>query len=58
MLKVPEAGALMGIGKSKAYQMAQRGEMPGLVRMGGSLRVHKKVLEDWIDKAAARPPAA
>lgn len=55
LISVPEAARRLGIGKSKAWAMAQAGELPGVVRVGQrSVRVSKQALERWIDEQAGR----
>ena len=50
-LKVEEAAALMRISRAKAYEMAQAGELPGVVRIGRSVRVSRRRLVAWLDGA-------
>lgn len=57
LIRVPEAARRMGIGKSMAWEMARRGELPGVVRMGRSVRVSVKRLQEWIDERTADPAA-
>lgn len=49
LLKIEEAAEKLRIGRTKAYQLAQRGELP-IVRLGGSIRVHEDLLEQMILK--------
>jgi excisionase family DNA binding protein len=49
LLRVDEAAAILNIGRTKAYEMAQRGELPGVVRVGHQLRVSRRRLEEWIE---------
>ncbi len=35
----PSAARLLGLGRSAAYEAARNGEMPGVVRIGGAVRV-------------------
>ena len=53
MLTVPEAAQYLGIRNTKAYEMAARGEMPGLVRIGRLVKVHKPTLDRWLENQAA-----
>lgn len=39
LLSVPEAGALLGLSARSAYRAAQRGEIPGVARLGRKLVV-------------------
>lgn len=51
LITVPEAAAKLGIGSTKAWKMARRGELPGLVRIGTrSVRVDLQALRRWIDE--------
>jgi excisionase family DNA binding protein len=48
LLRVEEAGKLLSLGRAKAYQMAQSGKTPGVVRMGRSVRVSAAALRGWV----------
>jgi PTS system nitrogen regulatory IIA component len=49
LLTVDEAARFLRISRAKAYEMAQRGELP-TVRMGRSVRVRRDRLEAWLDE--------
>jgi excisionase family DNA binding protein len=53
LLHIEEAARVLQIGRSRAYEMAAAGEMPGLIRLGRSLRVSKRALRQWIDAQAS-----
>jgi excisionase family DNA binding protein len=53
LLRIDAAAKRLGIGRSKAYQLARVGELPGLVRIGGSLRVDPASLDRWIERTAS-----
>lgn len=53
LLKVPAAARLLDISRSRAYALARSGELPGVVRLGGSIRVSLRALEEWIDARRA-----
>lgn len=53
LLRDREVAALLNISKSKAYLMMVSGELPGVLRMGRCLRVHRPTLEKWIAERAA-----
>lgn len=65
VLTIPEAARLLGIGRSKAFELARRGELPGVIRFGRCVRVSKPVLLRWLGAEPAeslapepgRPPA-
>jgi excisionase family DNA binding protein len=47
-LKVPEAAELLGLPKTRTYELIQRGELPA-VRIGArSLRVNRRALERFL----------
>lgn len=49
LLRVPEAAALLGISRSKAYELIAAGVLPSL-HLGASVRVPRASLLDWIDR--------
>lgn len=52
VLTVPEAGAMLGLGRNSAYEAAKRGEIPTL-RVGRLLRVPVRAMERMLDIATA-----
>jgi excisionase family DNA binding protein len=56
LLRVSEAAKRLSISRSKAYDLAARGELPGVMRVGKSIRVSATRLAEWI--AAETSPAA
>jgi excisionase family DNA binding protein len=48
LLRVPEAAKQLSISRSKAYSLAARGELPGVMRVGKSIRVSATRLAEWI----------
>lgn len=49
-LSVPEAGKILGIGQSKAYELAKRGEFPvRVLKLGKQLRVSISQLEAYLN---------
>lgn len=46
-LRVPEVARLLRINRGRAYQMANDGSLPGVVRIGRSIRVDRlRLLEE------------
>lgn len=45
---IEEVAELLGIGKTLAYDMANRGDLPA-VRLGRRLVVPQRALEAWLD---------
>lgn len=56
LLRVPEAAKLVGIGRSKAYDLVRTGEWP-CVRIGKSVRVPHRWLVAWVDQQTAEAQA-
>lgn len=58
LITVPEAAAKLGIGITKAWEMARRGDLPGVVRLGTrSVRVDPQAVRRWLDEQASKPAA-
>jgi excisionase family DNA binding protein len=53
LLTVGEAATALRVSRSKAYELAAAGQLPGLLRVGRSLRVSRRALDAWIDTQAA-----
>ncbi len=53
LLRDHEVAKLINVSKTKAYLMMRSGEIPGVVRIGRCIRVHRGVLEKWIADQAA-----
>lgn len=49
-LSVEDAASLLAISRSKAYQLIASGELPS-VRLGGTIRVPRRALDELIDRA-------
>jgi len=49
LLKVPEAAKLLRIGKSTAYALARKNQLPGCRMVGGVYRVSRRVLLAFIE---------
>ena len=47
-ISVDEAGAMLAIGRSLAYQMARSGQLP-VIRMGKRFLVSRKAFEEMLD---------
>ncbi len=48
----PDAAFAIGVQRTKIYEMARHGELPGLVRIGRLLRVRRESLENWAKQQA------
>ena len=49
VLTVPEVARILKISRSKAYRLAERGEIP-VLRIGKSVRVLRRDLERWVEE--------
>lgn len=48
LISVSEAGAILGIGTTTAYEWVRRGDLPGLVQHGGRNYVRRAVVEAYV----------
>ena len=48
LLKAEQGAALLGISRSKFFALMAAGEVPGIVRIGRSVRISRTALEAWI----------
>jgi excisionase family DNA binding protein len=53
LLQATEVARMLGLGRSKVYEMTQRGQLP-VVRIGTAVRIPKKALLEWIDQNTLR----
>ncbi len=51
MLDIKDLGPY-GLSKSIAYGMARRGELPGSIRIGRRILIHRATLESWLAEQA------
>jgi excisionase family DNA binding protein len=58
LLRVDEAAARLSISRSKAYALARAGELPGAMRVGKTIRVSMRGLEEWIARQTLEPTSA
>ncbi len=54
LLSVQEVGELLGMGRSWVYQQIRSGEIPS-VHLGGSVKVKREDLEEYIEKHRRSP---
>jgi excisionase family DNA binding protein len=53
LLRPAAVAALIGCSRSKTYQMLAAGDLPGVIKLGGSVRVHVPTLLAWLAEQAA-----
>jgi excisionase family DNA binding protein len=49
LLHATEVAHLLGLGRSKVYEMTKNGQLP-VVRIGTAVRIPKQALLEWIDQ--------
>lgn len=57
LLRPTEAADVMGVSRSKAYELISSGTIPS-IRIGGSVRVPLDALRAWIARQLAEPTEA
>ncbi|MCL4464991.1 MAG: helix-turn-helix domain-containing protein [Chloroflexi bacterium] len=54
LLKPEEAAEVLGIGRTRTYQLLANGGLPGVVRIGKSVRISAEALRRWIAEQTQR----
>lgn len=54
LLRAEETAKLLGIGRSKVFEMFRARELP-VVRIGGAVRVPRRALLAWIEEHTETP---
>ncbi len=49
LLHATEVATMLGLGRSKVYEMTKCGELP-VIKIGTAVRIPKKALLEWIEK--------
>ena len=57
LLRAEEVARMLNISRSKVFALMASGEIPGVVRIGRSVRVSRLALERWIEQQAGDPDA-
>ena len=57
LLRPLEAARLLGIGRSKLFEMLARNELP-VIRLGRCVRIPRRELAEWIDQTVEAEAAA
>jgi excisionase family DNA binding protein len=52
LLKVEEVAGLLRVTKRSIYTMVDRGQIPGITKVGGRLRFRRDVIEAWLVDSA------
>lgn len=53
LLRPVEVAQALGVCRSKAYQLLATGELPGVIRIGRSVRISATSLRRWVEEQAA-----
>ena len=53
LLRAVEVAEMLGLGRSKVYDMMKRGQLP-VVRIGKAIRVPVQALEEWVRTRTAK----
>jgi excisionase family DNA binding protein len=48
-VNVPTAARMLGISRGHAFELARRGELPGVLRLGGRYVVSRRALQRALD---------
>jgi excisionase family DNA binding protein len=48
LLTVSQVCALLNISRSTLFRLEKSGEIPGRVTIGGQVRYHRQVIEEWL----------
>jgi excisionase family DNA binding protein len=57
LLRAEQVALALGLGRSKVYELMQRGELP-VVRIGRSVRVPAAALGEWVRRQTREPADA
>jgi excisionase family DNA binding protein len=49
LLRIPEVMSMLGLGRTKVYQLIATGELP-VVRVGRAVRISRVALEKWVEE--------
>jgi excisionase family DNA binding protein len=52
LLRAAEIAHLLGIGRTKAYELMASGQLP-VVRLGRAVRVPREALTDWVTELSS-----
>ncbi len=53
LLRIEEAGRLLRLSRSRMFELLARDGLPGVVRIGRSVRISRVALEAWIEERVA-----
>ena len=56
LLTPREAASVLRLTRKGVYTMIERGQLPGVIRMGRRVRIDTRVLLHWLDRKCAPSP--
>ncbi len=56
LLTAAETADLLRTSRKAVYAMAERGQLPGVIRIGRRLLIRRDALVDWLDQKRAPSP--
>ena len=56
LLTVSEVASLLRTSSKAIYSMADRGQLPGITKIGRRLLIHRDDLLEWLDRSRAPSP--
>ncbi len=48
LLRIPEVAEMLGIGRTKIYELIATGELP-TIRVGRAVRISVRTLQEWVE---------
>ncbi len=48
VIRVEDLAAMLDIGRRAAYEAVARGDVPGVIRIGRSIRVSRQAVDRWL----------
>ena len=55
LLRPTEVARLLAVSRSKLYELISADAIPGVIRIGSSIRVSRRALETWIASETGEP---
>lgn len=52
LLRPTEAAEALGVGRTVIYTLLKRGQIPGVIRLGKSVRISAEALNQWVREQA------
>ncbi len=56
VLTVEEVAELLRVDRKTVYELIRRGELPGVRRIGRTIRVHRETVLRWLAEGQGRAP--